>query len=52
MFQNGSKTEKKIMSKRELSRFSKETLLSHSSEKLRRGTHYCVIKFGYRKISD
>ena len=34
---------------RDISRFSKEFLLSHSTEKLREGTFLCFTKFCYRK---
>ena len=34
----------------EVSRFSFENFLSHSAEKIRRGTLKCVLNFGYRKV--
>ena len=33
-----------------LSRFCVEKIFSHSAEKLRRGTFYCLTNFRYRKI--
>ena len=42
---------KKFTPERGTSRFLIENLLSNSSQKLRRGTRYCVIRFRHRKIS-
>ena len=43
---------KKFMDEKEgeVSRFSFEHFLSHSAEKIRRGSLKCVISFGYRKF--
>ena len=40
---------KNFLLKRIMSRFSVKNLLSHSSEKFRRGILYCFTNFGYRK---